>query len=120
MKINTGTTVSVTGYVGQEPEVKPTAAGNSYVSMRVAVSPKKDVTEWYRVIAWGELGEAVEKSIKKGAGILVKGHLRQWTTKPKPPNKYGQDVIEIVAKKVGIFLDENEVSWLYVKGGEKV
>ena len=73
---------TIIGHLGRDPEVRNTKNGNSVANLNVAVSYAKDVTEWYRVTAWGSNAKFAEK-LKKGDRIVVIGQMktRKWTDK---------------------------------------
>jgi len=71
--------VTLVGYLGDQPEQRN---GHAVVSLATKTSWKpKDAdkweerTEWHRIIAWGQLAEAV-KPLAKGDHVLVEGELR--------------------------------------------
>ncbi len=71
--------VSLVGYLGDKPEER---SGHAVLSLATKTSwkPKdseewKERTEWHRIVAWGQLAEAV-KPLAKGDHVLVEGELR--------------------------------------------
>lgn len=97
-------------------------ASGSLTVFRVAVNPKPEVTEWYRITVWGELGEHVAKNIKKGDAVKVQGHLRSKVIagdESANPPVVRREFFEVVGKKIGVFIAEDEIRWLKlaVKGG---
>jgi single-stranded DNA-binding protein len=72
--------VTLTGYVGTDPEMHyPSNGGNGVprLSFRFAHSRGQDKTDWFSVKFWGERAEraASNQSIQKGDHILVDGKL---------------------------------------------
>lgn len=74
--------VIVVGNVGKDPELKYLQSGTAVCSFSVAVNEswtdsatneKREKTVWFRVSAWGRLGETVNSYVKKGREILVIG-----------------------------------------------
>jgi len=77
--------LTITGNVGQDPEIRETLAGKKYATFSVATSRKVGLdeegkpitrTDWHRVQAWSDtLVEVAEKYIRKGSLVLVTGPL---------------------------------------------
>lgn len=66
--------ISIIGNVGSDPQIKVLDGGNSVTTFSVAVSPRKDAEpDWYRVSAWGKLGEVCSSYVTKGMRIYVDG-----------------------------------------------
>ena len=78
-------TISFTGNVGGDPEIKFLPSGQSVVNVSVAVTPsRKDRdtqewidgdTMWFRVVAWGKDAEAITEHVHKGMRVHVAGVL---------------------------------------------
>mgnify|MGYP003301464622 CR=1 FL=1 len=64
-------TVSLTGRLGAEPELKTTQSGISVLSFRLAVRrPRvKDTTDWIPCVAWRHTAEFIAKYARKGDGL---------------------------------------------------
>jgi single-strand DNA-binding protein len=86
-----GTMVTISGNLGDTPELAVTPNGKATTRLRVAVDSRHRTTEgqwvdgptsWYTVIAWDRLAENVVEHARKGDRILVHGRLeqREWTT----------------------------------------
>ena len=82
-------TITVIGNVGGDPEMRYTPNGNAVTEFSVAVNRRsrnrdgemQDETNWYRVSAWGRLGETVNQYLSKGSPVCVDGRfwVRRWT-----------------------------------------
>jgi single-strand DNA-binding protein len=80
-------TITLTGHVGRDVEVRVTASGQSVASFSVAVNQSRrdesaesgwtDETAWYRVSAWGQLATRLGGTLRKGHRVVVAGSLRQ-------------------------------------------
>jgi single-strand DNA-binding protein len=80
--------VMIIGNVGREPEMRFTPAGKPVASFSVAVSrrwvasngQRREETEWFNVVAWGNLAEICDRFICKGQQVYVEGRLqtRKW------------------------------------------
>ncbi|MCU1595023.1 MAG: ssb [Frankiales bacterium] len=79
--------ISLTGYLGGNPELRTTAGGARVVDLRVASSRRIKVGEewqdgetmWFEVACWNELAETVAESLHKGDKVMVEGKLAQRT-----------------------------------------
>ena len=88
------------GRLGSDPVMRFTPSGQAVTSFSVATDKQytqdgqtvKDTT-WFRVTAWGKLGETCNKYLQKGKLVLVEGRLtpdkdggpRIWTDNEKQP-----------------------------------
>ena len=95
--------VILLGRLGQDPDVKTTAAGASIANISIATSEswkdkntgeKKERTEWHRVIFFGKLAEIVGRYAKKGTQMYVEGQLRtqKWQDK-EGVDRYTTEVV---------------------------
>jgi single-strand DNA-binding protein len=84
---------NVLGNLGQDPETRFTPSGSMNVSFSVATNRRwtdssgqqKENTTWFRVTAWGQLADTVNKLVEqgyltKGKSVFVSGRLeaREW------------------------------------------
>lgn len=92
----------ILGRIGEDPDVKTTAAGQQVCNFSVATTEKvgqgpdqKERTEWHRVTAWGKLAERCHEQARKGKLVFVEGRLqtRKYTANTGEERK----VTEIVA-----------------------
>lgn len=105
--------ITIVGNVGRDPEVRFTAGGKSVTSFSVAVSTGKknadgswtDETDWFRVAAFGDMGERVSEQLRRGSRVLVLGRFkaRTWTDK----DGAAKTSLEVAASKV-VPLDKRE------------
>jgi len=79
----------ILGNLGNDPEMKYTAAGVAICNISVATSEqwkdkatgeKKEKTEWHRCSAFGPLAEVMGKYLKKGSQVYIEGQIetRKW------------------------------------------
>lgn len=75
----------VLGRLGQDPEIKYTAAGDAVVNLSVATSEswkdkatgeKKEQTEWHRISIFGKPAEIAAQYLKKGSLVYVEAKMR--------------------------------------------
>lgn len=93
--------IVIVGNLGKDPEARYTPGGDMVCSFNVAsnrqftdkAGNKVKKTTWFRVAAWGKLGEIVHQHLKKGAGVYIEGRLepdehgnpRIWTAQDGSP-----------------------------------
>jgi len=78
----------IIGRLGREPEMRYIESGKAVTSFSVATDrswtdangQKQERTVWFRVSAWGKLGEICNQYLAKGRQVMVEGEL----TEPKP------------------------------------
>jgi single-strand DNA-binding protein len=86
----------VIGNVGRDPELRYLQSGVAVCDFSVAVSEswtdsntneRREKTTWYRVAAWGRLGEICNQYIQKGRQVMVVGTVeaRAYTDKSGQP-----------------------------------
>jgi single-strand DNA-binding protein len=72
--------MTITGRVGQEPEVRFTPSGTAVAKFSIADDYREKGTKktnWWTVVAWGELAtKVVEPYVKKGDMISVSGNAK--------------------------------------------
>lgn len=75
-------TISITGRLGADPELKTTDKG-AVLKLRVAVNQgwgDKERTEWFGCALWGKRAEALARLLKKGDAVGIVGRFssREW------------------------------------------
>jgi single-strand DNA-binding protein len=71
------------GNLGQNPELRYTAQGTPVCNFSVASNRRwtdnegsmQEETTWFRISAWGKLGETCNQYLEKGRLVLVEGRL---------------------------------------------
>ena len=81
--------LTIIGNVTKDPEVRTTTTGKSVCTFTVAVNRRKKTegqpdADFFRVSAWGELGDVCSKYITKGKKVCVIGAV---TVRPYTNNK---------------------------------
>ena len=100
--------ITISGNMTRDPEMRYTPSGVSKVSFGVAVNRSwrnQQTQEWdeqtsfFNVVAWRQLAENVSSSLQKGMRVVVTGRLehRSWETEQGDK----RSVVEIVAEEVG-------------------
>ena len=100
--------VQIIGHLGKDPEMRYTPAGKPVTTFSVAVSrtwnsadgERHSETEWFNVVAWGNLAEICKQYLSKGKQVYIEGYLktRQWDDKEKEGVKHTK--VEIVANEM--------------------
>jgi single-strand DNA-binding protein len=92
--------VQLIGRLGKEPETRKTPKGAAVTSFSLAVDrlwkskgESKKSTDWFRVDAWGKLGEICQKYLQKGQLVYVEGALRTDKYEHEGETKYFTKVI---------------------------
>lgn len=80
--------VMVIGSVGRDPEMRYIPSGKPVTSFSVATTrswtnsegERREETEWFNVVAWGNLAEICKQHVRKGQQVYVEGRLqtRSW------------------------------------------
>ena len=101
------------GRVGSDPEIRETRSGTMVANFSVATNryvPSKDgdgydeVTEWHRVVAWGDLANRVAQMAQKGTLVLVVGNKQESTYEDRDGNQ--RKSFKIRARKVEFLADK--------------
>lgn len=99
-------TVTVTGTLTRDPELRFTAGGKGVASFGVAVNRRYqknnewvEQTSFFNVTAWDSLGENAAASLTKGMRVIVTGRLEQRSYETQQGEK--RSVVEIVADEIG-------------------
>lgn len=98
--------VMVIGFLGRDPEMRYTPKGKSVVSFSIACDrywkgsdgEKHKDTDWFNVVAWGELADICNKYLSRGSQAYVEGRIqtRIWQDKEGQQHKS----VDIVAQQV--------------------
>ena len=80
--------VLVIGNVGRDPEMRYIPSGKPVTSFSVATTrswtnsegDRREETEWFNVVAWGNLAEICKQHLRRGQQVYVEGRLqtRSW------------------------------------------
>lgn len=80
--------VMVIGNIGRDPEMRFTPSGKPVTSFSLASSrswigpdgERREETEWFNVVAWGNLAEICNQKLTKSQQVYVEGRLqtRSW------------------------------------------
>ncbi|APD18639.1 ssDNA binding protein [Streptomyces phage PapayaSalad] len=102
------TTLTITGNLVDDPELRHTPSGHAVAKFRIASTPRtydKQSGQWQdgeslfmTVSAWRALGENVAASVQRGTRVVVVGTLRQRTYEDNQGIK--RTVVEVEAEEV--------------------
>ena len=100
-------TVTVTGNLTRDPELRYTPSGNAVANLAIAVSRKHkdrndewiEETSFFEVTAWNTLAENVAESMTKGARAIVTGRLEQQNWESPDGDK--RSAVKIIADDIG-------------------
>ncbi len=65
--------LTIIGNLTREPETRTTQSGKNVCTFIVAVNRRNDGADYFRVSAWGQLGEICQKYLGKGRKVAVVG-----------------------------------------------
>jgi single-strand DNA-binding protein len=99
-------TVTITGTLTRDPELRFTQGGRGVATIGVAVNYRyQRNNEWveeasfFNVTAWGTLAENSSASLTKGSRVIVTGRLQQRSYETQQGEK--RSVVEIIADEIG-------------------
>jgi single-strand DNA-binding protein len=98
--------VQIIGHLGKEPEMRYTPSGKPVTTFTVAVSrswntgdgERHSETEWFNIVAWGNLAEICKQYLTKGQQVYVEGRLQTRRWEDKEGGKHAS--VEIVANEM--------------------
>src|SRR5262245_52597136 len=104
-------TITISGNITREPEMRYTPSGVSKVTFGVAVNRSwrnqqsnewEEQTRFFNVVAWRQLAESGRATLSKGARVVVSGRLEQrsWETAQGEE----RSIVEIVADDIAASL----------------
>lgn len=80
--------VELIGNLGRDPEVRATPGGDRVANLSLATNRRwrdsagefQGVTDWHRIVVWGDRAEAAAKYLRRGSLVYVEGRLstRSW------------------------------------------
>lgn len=108
--------VTIIGYVGRDPEMRYTPSGRPVTSFSVAVSrtwtsaegERHEETEWFNVVAWGNLAEICKSHLHKGQQVYVEGRLQTRGWEDNTGKKHFRT--EVVANEMILLGDRHQQS----------
>lgn len=108
--------VMIIGHLGRDPEMRYTPSGRPVTTFTVAVSrtwnsadgERHSETEWFSVVAWGNLAEICKQYLTKGQQVYIEGRLqtRRWDDKEGAKHTS----VEIVANEMMMLGDRRDAA----------
>lgn len=106
--------VMIIGHLGRDPEMRYTPSGRPVTTFTVAVSrswnsadgERHSETEWFNIVAWGNLAEICKQYLVKGQQVYIEGRLqtRRWDDKEGAKHTS----VEIVANEMMMLGDRRD------------
>ena len=98
--------VMIIGNLGRDPEIRYTSGGKPVTTFSVATSrswvtsagDRREATEWFNVVAWGNLAEICNQYLRKASRVYVDGHLQTRNWEDDDGNKHYRT--ELVANEM--------------------
>ena len=106
--------VMIIGNLGRDPEMRYTPSGRPVTTFSVASSrtwntadgEKRVETEWFSVVAWGNLAEICKQYLVKGRQVYIEGRLQTRRWEDSEGIKHSN--IEIVATEMMVLGEKRE------------
>jgi len=106
--------VMVIGNLGRDPEMRYTPSGRPVTTFSVATSrswkssegERRTETEWFNIVAWGNLAEICNQYLKKGQQVYIEGRLQTRRWEDDEGNK--RSSTEVVAREMTMLGDRRE------------
>jgi single-strand DNA-binding protein len=108
--------VMIIGYLGRDPEMRYTSSGKPVTTFSVAANrtwssasgDRHEETEWFTIVAWGNLAEICKQHLSKGSQVYVEGRLQTRRWEDTEGKKHAS--VEIVAGEMIQLGDRKEAS----------
>jgi len=106
--------IMIIGRLGRDPEMRYTPSGRPVTSFTVATSrswntsegERRVETEWFNVVAWGNLAEICKQHLSKGQQVYIEGRLQTRNWDDSEGNKHTS--VEIVANEMIMLSERRE------------
>jgi single-strand DNA-binding protein len=111
--------VMIIGNLGRDPEMRYTPNGRPVTSFSVATNrtwtsaqgERHEETEWFNVVAWGNLAEICNSHLSKGQQVYVEGRLQTRGWEDDDGKKHFRT--ELVANEMIVLGDRQTISHQY-------
>jgi single-strand DNA-binding protein len=96
----------IIGHLGRDPEMRYTPSGRPVTTFTIAVSrswntadgERRTETEWFNIVAWGNLAEICKQYLYKGQQVYIDGRLQTRRWEDKEGQKHTS--VEVVANEM--------------------
>jgi single-strand DNA-binding protein len=107
--------VMIIGHLGRDPEMRYTPSGRPVTTFTIATSrswntvdgERHSETEWFNIVAWGNLAEICKQYLTKGQQVYIEGRLQTRRWDDKEGNKHSS--VEVVANEM-MMLDRRDAN----------
>ncbi|OGN75982.1 MAG: single-stranded DNA-binding protein [Chloroflexi bacterium GWB2_49_20] len=108
--------VMLIGNLGRDPEMRYTPSGRPVTSFTIATNrtwntsdgERHNETDWFNIVAWGNLAEICKQHLNKGQQVYVEGHLQTRRWEDKEGTKH--TTTEVVASEMLMLGDRRTTS----------
>lgn len=108
--------IMIIGRLGRDPEMRFTPSGRPVTTFNVATNrswntgdgERHTETEWFNVVAWGNLAEICKQYLSKGQQTYVEGRLQTRHWEDTEGTKHTS--VEIVASEMMVLGDRKEIT----------
>jgi single-strand DNA-binding protein len=98
--------VMLIGHLGRDPEMRYTPAGRPVTTFTIATNRTWNTsdgehhseTDWFNIVAWGNLAEICKQHLTKGKQVFIEGRLQTRKWEDKEGNKHS--TTEVVASEM--------------------
>lgn len=106
--------VMIIGNLGRDPEMRYTPSGKAVTTFSVATDrnwstaegQKRSETEWFNIVAWGNLAEICNQYLKKGQQVYVEGRLQTRHWEDEAGSK--RSATEVIAREMSMLGERGE------------
>lgn len=106
--------VMMIGYLGRDPEMRLTPSGRAVTTFVISCNRSWNApdgerhleTEWFNVVAWGNLAEICKQYLFKGLQVYIEGRLQSRRWEDTEGCKHTS--VEIIASEMMILGDKKE------------
>lgn len=106
--------VMIIGHLGRDPEMRYTPSGRPVTTFTVATSrswntvdgERHTETEWFNIVAWGNLAEICKQYLTKGQQVYIDGRLQTRKWDDKEGNRHY--TTEVVAQEMMMLGDRKD------------
>jgi single-strand DNA-binding protein len=110
--------VMIIGHLGRDPEMRYTPSGRPVTTFSVATNrswttndgERHSETEWFNVVAWGNLAEICKQHLRKSQQVYIEGRLQTRKWEDSNGNKHLS--VEIVANEMMMLSDHHDANHL--------
>ena len=116
--------IILVGNLGNDPEMRYTPSGRPVTTFTMAVSrtwnsadgERHNETEWFNIVAWGNLAEICKQYLNKGQQVYIEGRLQTRRWEDKEGQKHTS--VEIVANEMMMLGDRRDTHSNNEEGSE--